>query len=168
MYTCGNFEDQVARAKSKAEYHRKAAALFPAVRKVVEKFDGKVYNCRFDKAMQDLGTEEQHIYCYKQSGRWVNVYIYGAHGYNDQYTVLSLDLEKMENKRIVAEKVIEEMREKRADHLKRANELENSAEKVKRIKDRMEEIDREVSAMMKSVSYEVQDVYSMNYRLMNN
>ena len=147
--------------------HRFAAGCFAAVRKVVEQFDGKVYNCRFDKAVEAIQTADgRKLHCYKYS-RFVEVYVYPVGNYNRQYTICHIDLEKLENKRINASLIVDDMRKRREEHLQKAAELEIAREHVERVKKRMEEIDLEVKSLMDGMSWEVRDLYGMNYHLRN-
>ena len=86
----GYYEDESRRAgcEKTAAAHREAAALFPAIRKTFESFDGKVFNCRLEKALQE--ATGRRVFVRKDSYSlevyaWFNDYRGSSH-----YTLLDI------------------------------------------------------------------------------
>ena len=160
MY-CGSKEDQDKYIDTLVKENRKAAQLFPSVRKVLENFDGKVYNIRLQRAIQEETGD--HIYTEERYNR-VYIYIYGTAG--RQYTIAALDREDMEDgKRINAKKMIESAREYRESHLKKAYQLEQQAAQIITIKEQVKQIEQLLKSVTCKLDYEIRDIYGIPSRL---
>ena len=78
----GSREEQDKRVKTEVAARREAAAAFPFIRPVLQQFNGKVYNCRFEKALQEAaeGKAPGRVYARKDD-YWVTVNYYPSTGH---------------------------------------------------------------------------------------
>ena len=152
--------DTDARLLAAVNKHRTAAALFQPFKRVTEEFDGKVLNCRYEKALKEAagrGVFVKKYYKYLHIGIWEQ---------GQEFIIASVELEKMpDGKRIPAALLIDSAREQRADFLKRAAELEAAPEKAKAIKEQFTQISKVVDALRDSLPYEAREIYGLNYAL---
>lgn len=160
----GSREDQDKRIRTLIEDNRKAAQLFPVIRKVIENFDGKVYNKRLQTALQETGERLYTEHKVSSYGGWVRIYFYGHCGY--EYTLATLRIEDMQDgKRINAAKMIESARKERESHLKTAYNLEQSMQKVDEIKQQLADIEQLLKAITGKLDYQIIDTYNLPRRL---
>ena len=59
MFIGSTRESQDKQAQMEVEARREAAAAFPFIRPVLQRFNGKVYNCRFEKALKEAAEIEE-------------------------------------------------------------------------------------------------------------
>lgn len=145
------------------ENMRKAAALFPQVRKIISSFDGKVYNIRLSKAFSEQ-IPGSSIFVEK-TGAYLGIYYYdrGRH-----YTIAQISLKDMAGgKRIPAEKLIESAKKFREINLKTAAEYEESMNHIGEIKKQLEGIEKLFEKVSSSVPSYVLSACGLNYRLRN-
>lgn len=130
--------------KVEIERLRATAGQIANVKKIVREFDGKMYNCRFDEAIKELNDEDNYFYCFNQYG-WFYIKYQYKHTYSkttdllvgystkdrkeryeteDKYKIFT------ENKRIIADKMIEGLNRKYASLLQEAAELEKALENI--------------------------------------
>ena len=139
---------------------REAASLFPNIRKVVERFDGKCYNCRFDKAIKDIGP-----------GIWVEKtkYYFRIYTYNHRYhglTLAQISLDDMpDGKRIPAELLVKSLKGRRESMLREACEIEESMKHVEEIESQVNQIESLLSSVYKNIPSFVLDTYKLRYRM---
>ena len=161
MYGYNTEESRREGCLKTAAAHREAAALFPAIRKVFEQFDGKVLNCRLEKALQE--ATERRIYVRKDEYS-VEVYIYiNDYRGNTWYTLAHVTASKLKDgKRIPAADLIKSARERREDNLRTAAELEAAPGKVPEIIERVQYFVSMANQMLKGLPYEVCDMYNIS------
>ena len=164
MYYAGSSEEAKAEAikKTIAEY-RAAAGLFPVIRKVLEQFDGKVFNCRLEKALQD--ATGRRLYVKKDSYR-LEIYYYGD-TYSSGSSWISLAMIPVDSladgKRIPAALLIDSARKQREKHLKDAAALEESAGKIHEVKNQIKYFIEQANKLSGVLPYELRDVYGIKY-----
>lgn len=152
-------------AKRLAEDHREAAQLFAEIRPVITEFDGKVYSCRFEKALQD--KTGRRIYCRKEcGGKWLTIYYYSKN-FNQQMTIAGIKIDDMtDGKRINAARFLESGRERYIDHLKRAASLETAIQKAPEIKKQIAELTKMINVLSWQIDcYEAREIFDLNYRI---
>ena len=160
-------EDKEKAAKRLAEDHREAAQLFTVIRPVITEFDGKVYNCRFEKALQD--KTGRRIYCRKEcGGKWLTIYYYSKN-FNQQMTIAGIKIEDMmDGKRINAARFLESGRERYTEHLQQAAKLEEAIEKAPEIERQILELAKMINVLSSQIdSYEAREIFDLNYRITN-
>lgn len=163
MYGYYHSEEEKAEAiKKTVDEYRAAAGFFPAIRRAIEKFDGKVLNCRLEKAMQE--ETGKRIYVSKDKSS-VDIHYYGStYSGNTYITLARIDAEKLtDGKRIPAAVLIQAAREKREEHLKEAAKLEEVAERVEQIKYQIEYFRGQASKLAGALPYEIRDVYNIQH-----
>lgn len=159
----GFYDDETRRAGClrTAAAHREAADLFPAIRKVFEQFDGKVFNCRLEKALQE--STGKRIYVCKRD-YLIEVYIYlDSYRGNTQYTLATLKPEELKDgKRIPAAVLIKSARERRETHLKEAAALEAAPDTVPEIVQHIQYFITQANKLVDSLPYSVRDMYHVS------
>lgn len=156
MNTYYTREKQDEAARKKIEAYREAAALCARIKPVIAAFDGKVYNCRFDKKIAEYGRLFVHR----------NSYNFSIDLYKDcaQLCVCSVKVDEgIKEKRIQADVLIESCNQRREELLKRAYTIEQELTQVDLYIASFEEIKKDVEHLRKSLSYEVVEIYGLNY-----
>ena len=147
--------------------YRQAANTFSTLRPVIEQFNGKVYNKRFSEALKQAIGETGYIYAEKgNNGRrlWINYSPKGS-GYNYR-NICNMDFEDAttDGKRINAEAILDNMRETRAELLKKAAELEEVGRHAEEIKAQIEMLENTIKAVLAPLSYEARELYGIKVR----
>ena len=129
MYGFYNDEARRAGCEKTAAANREAAALFPAIRKVFEAFDGKVFNCRLEKALREATGRRVFV---KKCDYNIEVYTYlDDYRGNSWYTLAFVKCEELKDgKRIPAAAFIDSARSYREKHLKEAAQMEAAPDTV--------------------------------------
>lgn len=158
MFYSKDAQEKEMSARIKAR--REAAALFPAIRKTAEMFDGKVLNCRFEKALKEAAG--RCVFVEKRS-QFVYIEMY------DRGTVLTLATMKIsemaDGKRINATALIEDAKQQRLSHLQKAADMERAFENAEVTRRQLNELKKLVEKVLADVPYEVRDVCNLNARL---
>lgn len=155
-----------ARNESREEYvlniaaaEREAAALFPAIRAVLEDFDGKVLNCRLEKALRE--RTGKHI-CVNKRYKFLEITVY-LPGCQYEIYFCSIELASMpDGKRIPAALMIENARERREKMLEKAAELENGLTNVSEWKTQLAYLERQINRIRSQIPYEIQDAFNLS------
>lgn len=145
-----------------AKEYRAAAGLFPAIRNVLEQFDGKMLNCRLEKALQE--ATGRRVYVKKEYNR-VEVYYYGTTYTGSSYiTLAQIPLDALpDGKRIPAALLVKSAREQRERHLKDAAALETTAENMEAIKQQIKYFIDQANKLSNGLPYELRDIYGIKY-----
>lgn len=161
----GTYDEKVGYINRLIEDYKITAGLFPLVRHVVDKFDGKVFNCRFEKALQEtLGFPDVRIYAKKDSYN-LSVYWYSKNC-NNYMTIASVLIKELEDKkRINAEKLLESARNIREKNLKHAVDLERELPNVELYQARINEIRKQLSNLVDGLPYELADTFGLRARV---
>lgn len=142
---------------------RECAALFPVLRRVILKFDGKVYNKRFGDALQ---AENNRLHCEKKTGancERIGVYYYTESG--DMRYVMWCPIS--EDKRINAADMIQNAAEKRAEILQEAAHMEEIIPTIETRKQQIDILKRQFSALLDDLTYTERDIFNFNYQVRN-
>ena len=142
---------------------RDCAALFPALREVILSFDGKMYNKRFETALQ---AKISRIYCEKKLGSdnfYLSIYHYTESG--EFVTLLWCKLP--ENKRMCADDLIQAAADKRAELLKEAAHMEQIIPTIDTRQKQIEILKRQFEAVTADLSYTEKDIFNMSYHIRN-
>lgn len=149
-------DQQDAAARRYIDTRRQAAALYPMIAEVVRAFDGKVYNCRFERALQE--RTGARIICHKYT-KGIGAYIY-EHG--EQITLCWFNIEDMtDGKRIPAAKVLEDARDRRQTLLQDAASMERTMQEVDAIKTDLRHLQDMHDAILRRVPYSAKDIYDI-------
>lgn len=159
----GYYDDESRRAGclKTAQAHRDAAALFPEIRKVFEQFDGKVFNCRLEKALQDATGRK--IYVSKSSYN-IEVYIYlNDYRGNSCYTLARAKNESLKDgKRIQANEFIQSAREIREKHLQEAAQLETAPDIMPKMVENIKYFISQANKITDAIPYSLQEMYGIS------
>ena len=162
-------EAQDAAAAREAEERREAAATFPLVREVVQQFAGKVYNCKFEKALQEALRDKApgSIYARKDS-YYVNVEYYPAARINGHFTLCSMKIKDLiDGKRIDGKALEESLKARRESLLQEAAAIEEQAANADVYRQQIEDLQRRLEHITGGICYTVRDIYSLDYRIRN-
>lgn len=157
-------EEQQKDTQSRIESYRQAAAQAPAIIRVLKQFNGKVYNCKLDKALADATENKIRV-----SERYGYCEIYATHTTNyDHITLARFDKAKLENKRLDAGKLIEQVTASREELLKKAYTIETTAPQADNIREYIrQEIDR-LENICKGLPDDIRDIYNIPYSIRTN
>lgn len=145
----------------RAEDYRQAAALIPAMNKVLEDFDGKVYNCRLGKALAAATNNRLHV---EKRYSTIAVYTYPERNYSHAMTLAEMRIEDMpDGKRIAADKFRESSCKCREALLRKAYEIEIAAETMPQAIAYYEESVAKLNKFLQSFPTEFRDIYKLPY-----
>lgn len=150
---------QLKACETFSQNRRQAASLYPVIAKVYRNFDGKVYNCRLEKALQEAAPENR-IYCRKR-GSYIEVYTCIGHRYED-YTLTHVNMEELtDGKRICAEKFIESAQSRRESLLKEAARMDEFAANIDEIDTQLKALKKAYNGIVASLPYTAQDILNV-------
>ena len=137
--------------------YRQAAGLFPALCRAFRAFDGKMYNKRFDSALQ---AEAGRVYVQKRD-QYLDIYTYSEAG--DCFTLLYFKLP--EDKRIKAADLIQAAEAKRNEYLKNAFHLEEIIPTIDTRKKQIDYIKHLLEITLEDLSYSEQELFELDYTI---
>lgn len=153
-------EDQDAAAAREAATRREAASLFPIVREVVRRFDGKVYNIRFQRALQEAvaGKAAGQIYTHKTD--WsITIEWYPAAGYDYQQTIARMKTAR----RIDGTELDASLKDCRTALLREAARIEEQAAQIDTVKAQIDATEKLLERLRDGLSYPVREIYGLNF-----
>lgn len=173
--------------------NRKAALeLYPKVIEVVQKYDGKVLNKRFDTALKkadgrlsydrDTVRFTINMSCFDNrfcksvkvdkngysSTNYINDYYIRMNGYIAPYSHDTNRLSALSEEKLIAANVIVSLHEGKIKLESDIIKLEASLNKIAEWKEKLEALKNEVESVMSEVPYLVRDYCDLNYRVENN
>ena len=171
MYYFTSKKEADARAAMEAAGRREAAAILPLVQDVIWQFDRKVYNCRFEKALQEAlaGKAPGRIYVRKDQ-YWVLVeYLPKATPGCYSFTVCQMKTgDLVDGKRINGQVLSESLKERCASLLEDAAAIEEQSAKADEYQRQFEQLRRSFSELRDGIHSTVCDIYGLNYRVVRN
>ncbi len=142
---------------------REIAGIIPALCKVFREFDGKVYNVRFDRAINDVS--ERRIFVDKRSYT-IDLYTYLKSSPGNITTIAQFKREDMmDGKRIPADKVIESARSYREKYLQEAYYLESNKEQLYQAREYIRQAVDNLNKYMDSIPYVARELYKIPYQV---
>lgn len=160
MYYGCTKEDQDKATKSFIETYRKAASMYPQIKKVILSFDNKVFNKRFQAALQEATGSRVYV---ENRQNLIDVHIYGPHAEWISLAVLLKD-DMNDGKRINAEKLAESLTDHRNALLKTAARYEEQIEQIDQVKEQLKQIEKQLKAVLEPYDYTIRDIYGINKR----
>jgi DNA repair exonuclease SbcCD ATPase subunit len=157
-------EEQQKDLNSRIESYRSAAALAPIVIKVLKTFDNKVYNCRLDKAIRE--ATDNKIGVYNQYG-FISIYATYTTNYH-HINLATFRLEELENKRIDADKLIEQVKAARENLLKKAYQIETTAQQADNIREYIRQSIEKLESMCRDLPDDIREIYNIPYSIRTN
>lgn len=157
----GNIEEANKEAYKIVNDYRIAASYILAITKVVKDFDGKVYNCRFDKALK--AATDNRVYVDKTQ-YYFQIYTWASNNYSRHITLATIKPEDMtDGKRIPADKIIESLKEHRESILKKAYTIESNIEQMPKIKEYIMQTKEKLESYCRSFPDELRDIFNIPY-----
>lgn len=152
------FGDPVKATQANIDRCRAALELFPAVAAVIDQFDGKVYNKRFDKAVKE-----------SVPGVWCNI-SYGSiriytGPYSDDITICSMRKNELKDgKRIDAAAWKKELKNRMLSCYTKMRSMEDALPRVYEIKKEVETLRNEANKLVGSIPYCMQDYFDIKHQ----
>lgn len=171
-------DEQKAAIRDRARILRSAASMIPQVKTVMEKFNGKCYNCKLDNAIKALSEEnpDMRLYASVSYGGWYQINCYPKRGRNFDTSILYAYSTKENSymtddskriftaeKRLDAKKAAVLLNENYSGLMKRAAELDRAADELDEYLSRIANLKKTLSAVVDSVPYEVRDICGVKY-----
>ncbi len=154
-------EEQQKDLNSRIESYRSAAALAPIVIKVLKTFDNKVYNCRLDKAIRE--ATDNKIGVYNQYG-FISIYATYTTNYH-HINLATFRIEELENKRIDADKLIEQVKTARENLLKKAYQIETTAQQADNIREYIRQSIEKLESLCRDLPDDIREIYNIPYSI---
>ena len=166
----GTYEDKKKELTREAQSLRAAASNLYKIKKVVNAYNGKVYNCRFDEEIKKLCDDKIRIHSHvnyygyfiidfydKATNKTVNL-IYTKKATKDTETTLFTD-----TKRIKADCFINELNEKYSELLQRAAEIERAGAEIEKTLEQLKSLKRAMNCIIGGLPSEVTSVYNLKH-----
>lgn len=161
MYYGCTKESQDAAARAYIKAYRDAAALYPAIKKVVQSFDKKVYNKRLQTAIQEATGARVFI---ENRPNMLDIHMYGPH--SNWITLGILLKEDMaDGKRINADKLIESLTDNRNKLLQTAARYEQQIKEIDQVKEQIKQLKHLLCNVLEPYDYTIRDIYGINAKL---
>ena len=157
-------EERQKDLNNRIESYRQAAAHVPQIIKTLKQFDGKVYNCRLDKALRKATNGKVGVY--NQYG-FISIYACYTTNYH-HINFATFRLEDLENKRINAEKLIEQVKAARENLLDKAYKVETYSEQADNIREYVKQSIEKLESICKSLPDDIREVYNIPYTIRTN
>lgn len=142
--------------------YRDIADLCAAVKSIIQAFDGKIYNCRVERALQELGN----IHCEKK--RYLAIYTWTKRK-RLYVTLCSAPLEDalQDGKRLNADALLEDCNLQRAKYLQKAYDIVACLPHVEEYRERFSALERAFDALRNEIPRDVQEIFHLSYHLTN-
>ena len=149
---------QDRRAKSEVAARREAAAAFPFIRPVLQQFNGKVYNRRFENALQEAlkGNAPGYVYTYK--GAFISVIYTPSMKGTERFTLCRMNAEK----RLDGKALDDSLKDCRAALLREAAEIEEQAQQAELFQKRIDEAERLLKSVTDGINETVKSIYGFD------
>ena len=170
-------DEQKSAIRNRALLLREAANMIPKVKAIMERFNGKCYNCKLDNAIRELSEDNPftRVYARVSYGGWYEISAYPKRGTNIDTALLSAystkenrfmtdETRKIFNdeKRLDAKKAIALLNQRYSELLERAAALDRAADGLDTFCEQVETIKKTLTAVKNSVPYEVLDICGLN------
>ena len=157
----GNIEAANTAAHRIVDEYRNAASYILAVTKVVKDFDGKVYNCRFDKALK--AATDNRVYVDKTQ-YYFQIYTWVNNNYSRHITLASIKPDDLiDGKRIPADKIIESLKDHRESILKKAYTIESTIDQMPQARAYIMQTKEKLESFCRSFPDELRDIFDIPY-----
>ena len=157
----GSIEEANKEARNRANDYRTAAGYIPEITKIIKDFDGKVYNCRLDKALQ--AATNNRVFVSKTEYNF-SIYTYPRNHYSFHITLACIPADALtDGKRIPADKIIESFKEHRETVLKNAFEIESNIDQMEQVRAYISQTKEKLEAYCRSFNNDLRDIYGLPY-----
>lgn len=169
-----NVEEMQAKIRAKAENMRICARQISRVKNEVLRFDGKIYNKRFDEAIHELSDNQVYFYVQNSYG-WFYIQCTPRQCHNEQQALVSAyscvagdkynrvtnkDELKVfsDSKRIDAAKINKLLTEKYESLMAEAALYDKSADNLETVLDQINNLKKMISAIESPLPYTVREI----------
>ena len=150
-------EEKKKAIEKQVQEMRTNAAFYPVIAKVLRDFDGKVFNCRLEKALKD--ATNNNVYVHKRMD-WIEIYSFNRGALT---TLAQIRKDTMpDGKRICADDFIKDAQERRAALLKKAADIEQTAANMDMIAAQLDGLKKTYNAIVETIPYELRDMYGID------
>lgn len=150
-------EEQKKAVAAQVQELRKNASYYPIIARVLREFDGKVFNCRLEKALKE--ATENNVYVQKRMD-WIEIYSFNR---GAQYTLAQIRKDTMpDGKRICAADFIESAQVHRTAFLKKAADIERLADNMETVTAQLDGLKKAYNAIVDNMPYELRDIYGID------
>lgn len=157
-------------ALQEAQALRLAASQISKIKKIISDFDGKIYNCRFDEAINKLKNDNIIVSSFVDSYGYFNIYVSDRHRASNIYLLRCKKATKGEErpyftdtKRIKADAMIEQLNYKYGELLKSASEIEETVKDIKTKINQLESLKKAMNVIISTIPAEVANIYRINH-----
>lgn len=161
-------EDTAAKIEANCKLYREIVQLIPVIRSVLARFDGKIYNKRFETAVNKaaLAKFSGELYISTEKcfdGSRAFVYGHKKQHYNNSPCLCYIDL--TDEKRINAEKSLKSCNEKYSAILKECADKEAGIQIMPQIIGRLDELYKLQQALIKQIPRDLYYSYDIEHVL---
>lgn len=176
----GNLEDGKKEVQNRIDILRFTASQIDKIKPVFRAFDGKIYNKRFDDAIEALSDDQGRFYV-SNHYRWMNIEAYKKHSLcNERYSALTVpscsgerfedfagreDSIFTENKRIIADKAIKALDTRKEKLLEQAASYEKTLEDADDILAQVAYFKGILGSLIETVPYELRQYLKISDRI---
>lgn len=147
--------------------------ILPEFKKVVAKWDGKVFNKRFEADMK--AAIPGHIYLVTHYETTYEIH-YQPENTHKWYTILSGSRPTCkywtpensfltENKRLDKERAFQLIENRRVERLKEITQYKEHLETWQAKKEQLQQLEKAIKAITDTIPYQMQDYFNMHYRV---
>jgi len=164
----GSNDERRKHIQNRIDGKKELVKYFPVVKKVVQQFDGKVYNCKLDKALKEATTDEQHpygaVYCHIAYGGWIEIVAHGCnHGMSESVSILYIAKSDLKDgKRIDAAQWLEHINNNYAGLMKEISGLEHDLETIDDTLKQIEMLKKQIKTLVEPLSWTTRDAYGIS------
>lgn len=161
----GTSEDRKNHIQKKINNKRDLVKYFPIIKKVVQSFDGKVYNVKLDRALSDATKENPDdragkVYCHIAYNDWIEICSYNA---GESITWLYIRKDQLKDgKRIDAAVWLEDINKHYARLMKDITGLERDLETIDDTMEKIKILKDQIRALVAPLDYTTRDVYGIS------
>lgn len=165
------FESDEARKEyihNKAEKLRRAAGMIKDIKPIVRKFDGKVYNKRFDEAIEALTNDNMCLSCSISFDNFT-IRAYPPRCYSDDISLFWTKAAKAgeelaaftDHKRIKADYITDKLNDKHGELMRKAYIFEETARNLDNIKNQIDTLKKQYNIIWDMIPGELHEVFNI-------
>lgn len=166
-----NPDDALKQTQKDIECYNEINSLLPEIKKVFKAFDGKVFNCKLEKALQEINPR---IHVYKRSYIY-EIYMYSQYCSN-ALTICSSaipgtqyhDNKKhfvQDNKRINAALAFEDIEAHRVTRLQEIASWNTFLENRETLQQQLDQLKKQIEYLSDQIPWKMRDYFNIGYRV---
>ena len=167
----GTNEDRKRFIEKKIEAKQGMIRFFPIVKKVIQEFDGKCYNCKLDAALKEAAatydldhwiTKDNRagVYCHINYHDWIEITAYINNESVDLFYMRKDELK--DGKRIDASVWLENINRHYEQLMKDINNLKRDLETIDSTLEQIEILKKQLNALVAPLSWTTRDAYNIH------